>query len=71
MGEAAEDDEWAEMERFFLAAEVLARRNVSLAAERKRETRFRAVDEVLGKVPCIVNEGIGDGCWSAGRRTCL
>lgn len=47
LGAAAEDDDCCpEMERFFLAAEVLVRLGVSLAAERKRDTRFWAIDEL-------------------------
>lgn len=45
LGAAVEDDDCPEMERFFLAAEVLVRLNVP-AAERNRDTRFWAIDEL-------------------------
>lgn len=64
---AAEDDDGddcSETERRFLvAAEVLVRLNVSLAA---RESRFWAVDELLCKVPCIVNEILRGRSLNAG-----
>lgn len=53
---AADDDDGPEEERPLLAAEVLERLKVSLAAERQRETRFWAVEA-----------GIRACAWGRGR----